>query len=87
MSFELFDDAVARRANALSFDRDQLPTYDLARTHYLVGFGADFLGTWNSPLAQSAAYGRMRQGQPGVRASSCRSSRACRRPGPAPTSG
>ncbi len=30
--------------------------------------GADFLGTWNSPVAQNAGYGRMRQGQPGVRA-------------------
>lgn len=68
MAFEVFDDAVLRRANELSFGRHQLPTFDLARTRYLVGFGADFLGTWNSPLAQSVAYGRMRQGQTGVRA-------------------
>ena len=68
VAFELFDDAVCRRANALSFGRYQLPTFDLARTRYVIGFGADFLGTWNSPLAQNAAYGRMRQGQPGVRA-------------------
>ena len=65
--FETFDDAVLRRANELSFGRHQLPTYDLARTRYLVAFGADFLGTWNSPLAHSVAYGRMRQGQTGVR--------------------
>ena len=67
MAFELFGDDVLRRANALSFGREQLPTFDLARTRYVIGFGADFLGTWNSPVAQSAAYGRMRQGQPGVR--------------------
>jgi anaerobic selenocysteine-containing dehydrogenase len=68
VSFELFDDAVARHANELSFGRYQLPTLDLARTRYLINFGADFLGTWNSPVAQNVAYGRMRQGQPGARA-------------------
>lgn len=68
MWFEPFDDAVLRRANALSFGRYQLPTFDLARSRYVLNFGADLLGTWNSPLAHSVAYGRMRQGQPGVRA-------------------
>jgi menaquinone reductase, molybdopterin-binding-like subunit len=67
VSFEIFDDAVLRRANELSFGRYQLPTFDLARARYVIGFGADFLGTWNSPLAHSVAYGRMRQGQVGVR--------------------
>jgi menaquinone reductase, molybdopterin-binding-like subunit len=65
--FEPFDDTVLRRANALSFGKHQLPTFDLARSRYLLNFGADLLGTWNSPLAHGVAYGRMRQGQPGVR--------------------
>jgi anaerobic selenocysteine-containing dehydrogenase len=65
--YELFDDRVLRRANELSFGRFQLPTFDLAGTRYLLSFGADFLGTWNSPLAHSVAYGRMRQGRDGVR--------------------
>ena len=67
VSFEIFDDAVLRRANELSFGRHQLPTFDLARTRYLVNFGADLLGTWNSPLAHSVAYGAMRQGRGGTR--------------------
>lgn len=67
IAFETFDDAVLRHANEMSFGRYQLPTFDLARTRYLVSFGADFLGTWNSPLAHSVAYGRMRQGQTGIR--------------------
>ncbi len=68
VTFEVFDDAVLRRANELSFGRYQLPTFDLAHTRLLLNFGADLLGTWNSPLAHSVAYGAMRQGRPGVKA-------------------
>jgi anaerobic selenocysteine-containing dehydrogenase len=68
MTYETFDDRVLREANRRSFGRYQLPTFDLARTRYLISFGADFLGTWNSPVAQSVAYGEMRQGRPGTRA-------------------
>jgi len=67
VSFELFSDDVLRRANLMSFGHEQLPTFDLEHSRYVISFGADFLGTWNSPVAQSAAYGRMRQGRRGVR--------------------
>jgi anaerobic selenocysteine-containing dehydrogenase len=67
MTYELFDDAVLRRAMAMSFGHDQLPTFDLANARYVISFGADFLGTWNSPVAQSVAYGLMRQGRRGMR--------------------
>lgn len=67
-SFELFGEDVLRRANTLSFGREQLPTFDLARSRYIVAFGADFLGTWNSPVSQNIGYGLMRQGRPGQRA-------------------
>ena len=67
VSFELFNHDVLRRANLLSFGREQLPTFDLARSGYVISFGADFLGTWNSPVAQQAGYGQMRQGRKGVR--------------------
>jgi anaerobic selenocysteine-containing dehydrogenase len=67
MTFDLFGDDVLRRANALSFGREQLPTLDLANARFVLSFGADFLGTWNSPVAQNVAYGLMRQGRPGVR--------------------
>ena len=65
--FELFDDNVLRRANALSFGYDQLPSFDLAHANWVISFGADFLGTWNSPVAQSLGYGAMRQSRSGVR--------------------
>ena len=67
IAVDAFGDAVLRRANAISFGHEQLPTIDLARSRFVLAFGADFLGTWNSPVSQSAAYGEMRQGRPGVR--------------------
>ena len=66
--YQPFDEAVLRQANLLSFGHASLPTFDLGRADYVISFGADFLGTWNSPVAQSAGYGEMRQGWPGRRA-------------------
>jgi len=67
ISYEVFSDDVVRRANAMSFGREQRPTFDLPNARHIIGFGADFLGTWNSPVAQGHGYGRMRQGRSGVR--------------------
>jgi anaerobic selenocysteine-containing dehydrogenase len=68
VEFEVFGEEVLRRANARSFGYEQLPTFDLARSKYVIAFGADFLGTWNAPTSQSIGYGEMRQGHPGQRA-------------------
>jgi anaerobic selenocysteine-containing dehydrogenase len=65
---DIFTDDVVRRANQLSFGHAQTPTFDLAHSRYVIGFGADFLGTWNSPVAQMASFGEMRQGRSGLRA-------------------
>src|SRR6185312_9504518 len=65
--YEPFDEAVLRQANLLSFGHAALPTLDLARADYLLSFGADFLGTWNSPVQQSIGYGELRRGRPGRR--------------------
>ena len=67
VAFEFFDESVLREANRLSFGYNQLPTYDIARSNYVISFGADFLGTWNSPVANNIGYGIMRQGHSGVR--------------------
>jgi anaerobic selenocysteine-containing dehydrogenase len=69
VKYELFGDDVLRRANALSFGRDQLPTYDLSNARHVIAFGADFLGTWNSPVANAQGYGHLRQGRSGIRGS------------------
>ena len=67
VAHEIFSDDLLRRANELSFGVAQLPTFDLGNAGYVIGFGADFLGTWNAPVAHAAAYGHMRRGRPGVR--------------------
>lgn len=67
VEFEFFDNGVVKSANLQSFGIAALPTVDLGQSNYVVSFGADFLGTWNSPVAQSVGYGRMRKGRPGQR--------------------
>ena len=44
-----------------------LPHYDLANADMVVSFGADFLGSWRSPVAYAKAYGDFRQGGKGGR--------------------
>jgi len=68
IEFEFFDNRVLQSANLQSFGYASLPTVDLAQSNYVISFGADFLGTWNSPVAQSIGYGHMRKGRPGQRA-------------------
>ena len=56
-----------RVANKLSFGSDVLPYYDIKNADFLLSFGADYLGTWISPVHHSLAYGHLRQGRPGRR--------------------
>ncbi len=65
ITFETFDEAVWRRANLISFGVAQLPTLDLAHAQYVLSLGADFLGTWNSPVSQAIGYGEFRQRRAG----------------------
>jgi len=67
IAYDIFGDEVLRRANAISFGREQRPTFDLPNARHVISFGADFLGTWNSPVSQGHGYGLMRQGRSGVR--------------------
>ena len=67
LEFGFLDNGVAREANFRSFGVASLPTVDLGQSNYVISFGADFLGTWNSPVAQAIGYGRMRNGRQGLR--------------------
>ena len=58
-----------RRRRAAAGERAQLRRGAAAdvrsgERRYVINFGADLLGTWNSPVSQSRAYGDMRQGRP-----------------------
>ena len=58
------------RATAMShrwFGANQTPIYDIAHSDVVYSFGANFLETWMSPVAQSHNFGNMRQGQLGGR--------------------
>jgi anaerobic selenocysteine-containing dehydrogenase len=44
-----------------------LPYYDLKNTRFLLSFGADYLGSWISPVHHGLGFGHSRQGRPGVR--------------------
>ena len=66
--FAFLDDGVIREANLRSFGHAVPTTLDLGKSKYILSFGADFLGTWNSPVSQSIGYGQMREGHPGQRA-------------------
>jgi anaerobic selenocysteine-containing dehydrogenase len=67
IAHELFGDDVLRRANLETFGHEQVPTYDFANARLVLSFGADFLGTWGSPVSQMAGYAKMRGGRPGIR--------------------
>ncbi|TDJ37782.1 MAG: twin-arginine translocation signal domain-containing protein [Gammaproteobacteria bacterium] len=54
-------------ANQRFFGEQRLPYYDLKNTRYLLSFGADYLGSWISPVHHSLGFGHSRQGRPDVR--------------------
>jgi anaerobic selenocysteine-containing dehydrogenase len=54
-------------ANKISFGTDRLPYYDIKHADFLLSFGADYLGTWISPVHHGLSYGHMRQGRAGRR--------------------
>ena len=50
-------------ANQRFFGEERLPYYDLKNTRYLLSFGADYLGSWISPVHHSLGFGHSRQGR------------------------
>ena len=55
--------AALMAANRISYGTDTLPHYDIKNADLLLSFGADYLGTWISPVHHSLAYGHLRQGE------------------------
>ena len=67
LTHELFGNTSLEYANRASMGIDAIPHYDIEKTKFLLSFGADFSGTWLSPVNLSHGYGEMRQGPHGPR--------------------
>lgn len=48
------------KANKKSFDKEVLPSYHFEKANVIVSFGADFLGTWISPVEYSGQFASRR---------------------------
>ena len=59
--------SAASQLSQAFFGAPDLPVYDISQSDVVLSFGANLLETWMSPVAQSAAYGAMRQGGMGSR--------------------
>jgi anaerobic selenocysteine-containing dehydrogenase len=59
--------SAAAQLSQAFFGAPDLPEYDLSQSDVVFSFGANLLETWMSPVAQSVAYGAMRQGRMGSR--------------------
>jgi molybdopterin-containing oxidoreductase family iron-sulfur binding subunit len=49
------------QANQASFGKAVIPSYDFSKAETIVGIGADFLGTWISPIEFMGAYAKGRK--------------------------
>lgn len=67
LTFEPLGQETYRRASQISFGWDTLPHLDIENARYLLSFGAEFLGTWLSPVRYNIGYGEFRQGRPNLR--------------------
>jgi len=54
-------------ANQHFFGEQYLPYYDLQNTRFLLSFGADYLGSWISPVHHGLGYGRSRAARHDIR--------------------
>jgi molybdopterin-containing oxidoreductase family iron-sulfur binding subunit len=58
--YEAFGLEAVREANRITFGQAVVPQYDFARARYAISFGADFLETFASPVAQARGFAAMR---------------------------
>jgi anaerobic selenocysteine-containing dehydrogenase len=78
LPFEPISEAPLREASRRVFGFAGLPRFDIARATTVLSFGADFLGSWLSPVRFGIDYGVFRQGSYDVRAFQPRSSQSTR---------
>ncbi|MBI4320377.1 MAG: molybdopterin-dependent oxidoreductase [Chloroflexi bacterium] len=64
LAFEPLEEGTLRVAIQRVFGQAQLPEFEIQDTQYLLSFGADFVGTWLSPVRYGRKFGEFRQGHP-----------------------
>lgn len=57
---DTLEDSTLRAAMHNAFGTSELPHLDIAHSSYILSFGADFLGTWLSPINYSTQYTKFR---------------------------
>ena len=62
MAYEPLEQTATKAAIKQVFGQDLMPDLDIANTNFMLSFGADFLGTWLSPVRYAMGYGEFRQG-------------------------
>ncbi len=61
VQYDAVSSAALLAANGQCFGDAVVPNYKFAAAEYIVSFGADFLGTWISPVEYAAAYSKNRK--------------------------
>ncbi len=61
------DFTVERAAAKQVYGWTGLPVYEIQDATFVLSIGADFLGSWASPVLYARRFGHMRQGRPGIR--------------------
>ncbi|MDP6822913.1 MAG: molybdopterin-dependent oxidoreductase [Dehalococcoidia bacterium] len=62
MFFDPLEQGVLHRSIKTVFNQDRIPEFDIANADVVLSFGADWLGTWLSPVRYSTKYGDFRGG-------------------------
>ncbi len=60
--FDPLEQGVLHSAIKTVFDQNRVPEFDIAGAHTVLSFGADWLGTWLSPVRYGTKYGDFRGG-------------------------
>jgi anaerobic selenocysteine-containing dehydrogenase len=61
MAFDPVEQGVLHGAVKSVLGQDQLPTFDISNAQTVISFGADWLGTWGSPVQFGVKYGEFRE--------------------------
>lgn len=62
ITFDAVEQGTTQSAINFTFGTDQMPHFDIANANTVLSVGADWLGTWQSPVSYGVRYGEFRGG-------------------------